>query len=157
MKSLLEKAKPTCAQLFAAAALTLAAAAGVQAAGTSAPVHVAIQVDESDPVKMTMALNNVKNIHRYYAEQGEEVDIEVVTFGPGVTMLRKDLSPVGAQIAHMSETIDHLSFSACANTIAAVEKTTGKPVKLLPEAQVVPSGVVRLMELQNQGYSYLRP
>jgi len=28
---------------------------------------------------------------------------------------------------------------------------------LLSEAKVVPSGVVRLMELQKQGYAYIRP
>jgi intracellular sulfur oxidation DsrE/DsrF family protein len=33
----------------------------------------------------------------------------------------------------------------------------GQDVPLMSEAMVVPSGVVRLVELQEQGYAYIRP
>jgi intracellular sulfur oxidation DsrE/DsrF family protein len=36
-------------------------------------------------------------------------------------------------------------------------KKEGQPVTVLSEAVVVPSGVVRLMELQEKGWSYVRP
>jgi hypothetical protein len=38
-----------------------------------------------------------------------------------------------------------------------MEKVEGPTIALVPEATVVPSGVVRLMELQEQGFSYVRP
>jgi intracellular sulfur oxidation DsrE/DsrF family protein len=38
-----------------------------------------------------------------------------------------------------------------------MEKKEGKELVLVSEAKQVPSGVVRLMELQEQGYSYIRP
>jgi intracellular sulfur oxidation DsrE/DsrF family protein len=38
-----------------------------------------------------------------------------------------------------------------------MEKTEGKEVPILSEAALVPSGVVRLMELQEKGWSYIRP
>jgi intracellular sulfur oxidation DsrE/DsrF family protein len=50
-----------------------------------------------------------------------------------------------------------LKFIACANTRANQSKAEGKPVMLIEEATVMPSGVVRLMELQSQGYAYIRP
>jgi len=37
-----------------------------------------------------------------------------------------------------------------------VEKA-GKDVPILSEATMVPSGVVRLIELQENGYAYVRP
>ena len=43
---------------------------------------------------MNLALNNVRNITEYYKEKGETVAIEVVTYGPGLHMLRSDTSPV---------------------------------------------------------------
>jgi intracellular sulfur oxidation DsrE/DsrF family protein len=38
-----------------------------------------------------------------------------------------------------------------------MEKKEGHPIAILSEATIVPSGVVRLMELQEQGWSYVRP
>jgi intracellular sulfur oxidation DsrE/DsrF family protein len=38
-----------------------------------------------------------------------------------------------------------------------MEKSEGRAIFILPEATIVPSGVVHLMELQEQGWSYVRP
>jgi intracellular sulfur oxidation DsrE/DsrF family protein len=38
-----------------------------------------------------------------------------------------------------------------------MEKAEGKVISVVPDATIVPSGVVRLMELQEQGWSYVRP
>jgi intracellular sulfur oxidation DsrE/DsrF family protein len=38
-----------------------------------------------------------------------------------------------------------------------MSKQEGKEIPILSEARVVPSGVVRLIELQEKGYSYIRP
>ena len=50
-----------------------------------------------------------------------------------------------------------IQFSACNNTKEGMEKKEGHPITVLSEAVVVPSGVVRLMELQELGWSYVRP
>lgn len=122
------------------------------------PAHkVAIHVNQEDPATMNMALNNAQNISAFYASQGQEVTIEIVTYGPGLHMLRADTSPVADRISAMALEMTNLSFSACENTINGMKKKSQKDVPLLSEATVVPSGAVRLMELQQQGYSYLRP
>ena len=72
-------------------------------------------------------------------------------------MLREDTSPVKARIAAMALKIDNISFAGCGNTKAKMAKKAGKEIKLIAEAKIVPSGVVRLMELQEQGWSYIRP
>ena len=51
----------------------------------------------------------------------------------------------------------NLTFVACGNTQANQSKAESKPIILVSEAKVTPSGVVRLMELQKQGYAYIRP
>ena len=118
---------------------------------------VAIQVNQNDKAVMDLALNNAKNIIEYYKEKGETVAIEIVTYGPGLHMLRADTSPVKERIAPMSLENPNLKFIACGNTQANQSKAEGKPVTLIAEAKVTPSGVVRLMELQKQGYAYIRP
>ena len=42
-------------------------------------------------------------------------------------------------------------------TQKGMEKAEGHPVPIIPQASVVPAGVVRLSELQEQGWSYIRP
>lgn len=50
-----------------------------------------------------------------------------------------------------------VTFSAYHNTLAKMEKKSGRKIALLDEAHVVPAGVVRLSELQEQSYSYINP
>ena len=130
----------------------------------SAPVYadgqnhkVAIHVDENDKGRMNLVLNNAQNVNKYYQSKGDTVDIEIVTYGPGLHMLRADTSPVKARIAAMSLELDNITFSACGNTHAKMTKKSGKKVTLISEAKMVPSGVIRLIELQENGWSYIRP
>ena len=144
---------------FAAALTVFGALYMVSAAPAAAKGqvhHIAIQVDSSDPATMNLTLNNVRNVQKFYAAQGDKAMVEVVAYGPGLKMYLAD-SPVKARIASMALETDGLQFSACHNTLRGMEKKAGKKLTLLPEATVVPSGAVRLIELQEKGYSYLRP
>jgi uncharacterized protein len=126
-------------------------------AEATATHRLAIQVNQNDKAVMDLALNNAKNVIDYYKQKGETVAVEIVTYGPGLHMLRADTSPVKERIAPMSLENPNLAFIACGNTQANQSKAEGKSVTLISEAKVVPSGVVRLMELQKQGYAYIRP
>jgi uncharacterized protein len=124
----------------------------------SKPTHkLAIQVNENNPQSMNLALNNARNVVEYYQSKGETVAIEVVTYGPGLHMLRDDTSPVKQRIATMALENPSIAFIACANTQANMSKQENKPITLISEAKLMPSGVVRLMELQTKGYAYIRP
>ena len=129
----------------------------VAKSGPAAKHKVGIQVSQNDKALMDLALNNAKNIIEHYKAKGETVAIEIVTYGPGLHMLRADTSPVKDRIAPMALENANLKFIACANTQANQSKAEGKSVTLVSEAKVMPSGVVRLMELQKQGYAYIRP
>ena len=119
--------------------------------------RVAFHVDQNDPKLMNMTLNNVQNVRKYYDSKGEKVVIEVVAYGPGLNMYREDKSPVKERIAAMSLEISDLKFSACGNTKRAMSKKAGMEIELISEVEVVPSGVVQLIALQEDGYSYVRP
>ena len=74
-------------------------------------------------------------------------------------MLRANTSPVQDRIKNLKDLAfpGKIQFSACNNTKEGVEKKEGHPINVLSEATIVPSGVVRLMELQEKGWSYVRP
>jgi uncharacterized protein len=119
--------------------------------------HLVLQVNMNDPAMMNLALNNATNVAQYYKGLGEKVTIEVVTFGPGLNMLRDDTSPVKARIKAIKEGNPAISFKACGNTKENMQKAENKEIPLIPEATVVRSGVVRVMELQEAGWTYVRP
>jgi len=132
-------------------------ASGAPALAEGKVHYLAIHVDENDPVKMNIALNNAGNVMQYYESKGDTVKIEIVAHGPGLHMLREDTSPVKTRISAMALENENLKFSACGNTLKGMTKKEGKEPKLISEARVVPSGVVRLMELQEEGWNYVRP
>jgi hypothetical protein len=120
--------------------------------------RVAIQVDQNDADVMNLALANAKNVLEHYQARGENVSVEIVAYGPGLHMLRADTSQVKNRIKELvGQYSARIKFSACNNTKQAMEKREGKALTIIPEASIVPSGVVELMELQEQGWSYVRP
>jgi len=141
--------------LLASAVLALTMATGALAEGVTH--HVAIHVDQNDPKVMNMALNNVQNITKYYESQGDTAVIEVVAYGPGLMMYVEGKSPVADRISTMSLELDNLSFAACGNTHRKMSEKAGHDIVLMDEADMVPSGVVRLIELQENGFAYIRP
>jgi intracellular sulfur oxidation DsrE/DsrF family protein len=144
--------------LLTALAIALAAVTGA-AAENAKPHRVAIQIDQSDEKVMNMVLNNAKNVLEHYRAKNEDAEVEIVAYGPGLDMLRDDKSPVKDRIKQMVD-VDFpskIAFSACNNTKRGMEKREGHPITLIPQATIVPAGVVRLMELQEEGWSYVRP
>ena len=145
-------------KLLAAAAVAVPLADRRAAAAGEKKAHrLALHVDQNDPDVMKLALNNARNAYDLYTERGEEVAIEIVAYSQGLHMLRDDTSPVKAEIRELRKKVPQVAFGACNNTKTAMEKREGKPVPIIPEATIVPAGVVRLVELQEDGYAYVKP
>lgn len=121
-------------------------------AAEGGPHKVVIQVSTDDPRTQTIALNNAVNLQNALGQ--DNVQIEIVAYGPGLGMLTSE-SPVGKRVSSLA--MQDIQFSACGNTMKGVEKKTGKKPILLEGVTVVQAGVLRLMELQEQGYAYVRP
>ncbi len=113
---------------------------------------VVIQVSTDDPRTQKIALNNAANLQKHYGI--DNVDIEIVAYGPGLKMLTKN-SGSADRVEGLA--LSDITFSACGNTMAKVAKKSGKMPILLEGVQQVPAGVARIMELQEQGYAYVRP
>ena len=144
---------------LAAAALMSMTLASASFAADGKPHHLALHIDQNDPVVMNQTLNNATNVIEYYRGKNEEVDVDIVAYGPGLHMLRADTSPVQDRIRRLKDMVfpGKIQFSACNVTKQGMEKAEGHAISVVPDATVVPSGVVHLMELQEQGWSYVRP
>jgi uncharacterized protein len=131
---------------------------------TAAPVfagdkvhRLALQVSDNDADKMNAVLNVAANVTQHYAAKGEEVTIQIVAFNAGLHMLREDTSPVKERLHSFHKGMPDVSFKACGNTLAAMTKKEGKAPGIVPNAEIVPAGVVTLMELGEQGWTIVRP
>ncbi|MCB1786709.1 MAG: DsrE family protein [Chromatiaceae bacterium] len=138
--------------LFIPLAMLLASAVN------AADVHrIVLHLDEADPERQNLVLNNASNINNYYLDKGEEAEIEIVAYGPGLTLLVPGKSPAGDRVKSISQSYNNVKFKACGNTLTKMSKKAGKEIKLMPEAEIVPAGVIHLVQRQEEGWSYIRP
>jgi intracellular sulfur oxidation DsrE/DsrF family protein len=117
-----------------------------------AQYKVVLQVDSNNEADWNLTLNNAQNLLNYFGQ--EKVRIVIVAFGPGLLMLLKD-SPVAQRIA--SQDSEGVEFDACHNTMEGMAKKLGHLPALVPQAVIVPAGVVRIMQLEKAGFAYLKP
>ena len=147
--------------LLAAALLTLGIPAITQAAtpmsstapsaddGSFAQYKVVIQSSTGTAANQKLVLNNASNLIK--ALGPDKIAIDIVAFGPGLRLLFKNnvnakhIADLAAQGVH---------FKACHNTMDAMHKTKAD---LNPVAQVVPAGVLWVIQREEQGWAYVRP
>lgn len=139
--------------VFAAAVLALTGC-GQKTAEVKEPAfhRVVIQVSTNDPRTQTIALNNAANVRKSYGR--DNVDVQVVAYGPGLSLLTRK-SKNAQRVASMA--MEGVHFNACGNTMKKIARKTGHKPALTNGVVVVPAGVGRIMELQEQGYAYVRP
>lgn len=130
----------------------------VPLAAPAAETHkLALQVSDNDPEKMKAALTIADSVTFYHRHKGEKVEISIVTFDGGMHMLRIDTSPVQAEIAKFKTTMPHVTFVACAKTMADMQKREGKFIAAVDNATIETYGALSLMELSKKGYTIIKP
>jgi uncharacterized protein len=126
--------------------------ASLNVVAADAPVvreKVVMQVSDADPAKWNLALNNVKNVQQMLG--ADNVDVEIVAYGPGIGMLKMD-SMVAGRIEEAKNA--NVRIVACENTMKGMKLTKDD---MLPNTSYVPAGVVELIKKQHEGYAYIRP
>lgn len=126
-----------------------------QAEGTRCLV---VHVPQASPASFKQAINIMNNIPKQLGP--DNVRVELVAQGPGLKLLTKgspEAKRIESVIVQGEATMGGgVQFSACGTTMAGIKKRTGKEPVLLKGVKVVPGGVVRVMELEEQGCSYIR-
>ena len=120
---------------------------------------VVVHVPQDDPKAFKQAINVASNLPKQLGV--DNVTIELAAQGPGLKLLTKgspEADRIQSLIAQSQDTMGGgTTFSACAATMAGIKKRTGKEPELLEGVGVVyPGAAVRVMELQEEGCSYIR-
>jgi len=113
-------------------------------------LNVVIHVSHSSKHIYEAAINNARHIQNRY---GDNANIAIVANGPGVGFLN-------SKNTYVSKVKDLLNagvtFSACNATIEKL-KAEKKAIPIIDGVEIVPAGILKVLELQQQGYLYLQP
>jgi intracellular sulfur oxidation DsrE/DsrF family protein len=133
------------------AVLVCAGFVGAESSGPAPAHRVVIHVNSADVSVQRGALNNISNL---YQELGaDQLTVEVVAHGAGLQLLLKDKTALAQELRAL-KTQYGVHFTACSNTMKAMRLTRGDLVEEVGDT--VPA-IVRLMERQEQGWSYIKP
>ena len=133
--------------------LLSASVAGLSGAAETSqgPHRVVMHLNSGDEKVQRGALNNIRNL---YQEVGREhLLVELVVHGAGLPLLTKKDSTLAPELAQLKTAYD-VEFTACSNTMKAQGLTRADLVDQVD--RTVPA-MVRLMELQEQGWVYIKP
>jgi intracellular sulfur oxidation DsrE/DsrF family protein len=114
---------------------------------------MAIQLNSSDPLTQKMALLNARNLKAVIGK--DAIDVEVVVYGPGLGVLKKE-NTNSSRIQDLMQKYG-LKVSVCEGTLKNFAKRHGKEADIIDGVARVKTGAIRLLELQEQGYHYMRP
>jgi hypothetical protein len=114
--------------------------------------HLALQLSDNDSKKQALTLSVAYNLLKYYGP--DRIAIEVVTFGPGIDLVRAG-SPHRAEVDSLIS--QGVQFDVCMNTVDTIERATGKKVDLNPRAIKVVAGVAQILALTEKGFTLVRP
>jgi uncharacterized protein len=113
---------------------------------------IVLQLSDNDPRKQALVLSVANNLLKFY--DPDKVAIEVVTFGPGIDLLRSE-STGRKQVESLIA--QGVRFDVCLNTVDTLERETGKRPEIMPGATPVQVGVGQILFLTENGYTLVRP
>jgi len=111
--------------------------------------RLVIQVSDADPAKWTLALNNARNVQQDLGK--DNVQIEIVAYGPGPGMLKAE-SKVADRLAAALDT--NVGLIACENTMTTTHVSRNDMYAGIAYAK---AGVTHIMKRQQEGWAYIRP
>lgn len=135
---------------------------------SDAAVKVVYHADFADPRRFSAMLTSINNMVTFYQNELVDYDVRIVFVAHGIRFLTNDKlkdTPFSSDAA-LDESRDNLH-----GRLSALNSVQGVKLELcditrsgigLPEdalykgVQLVPSGVVRIAELQTKGYAYIK-
>ena len=118
-----------------------------------AEARLVLQLSEGDEQSQAMVLDIANNLIKDYGGP-DFIDIEIVTFGPGIKLLysnNPNLDRINSLLAN------DVRFVACQNTVETITRKTGKKPNIIKTAIPVQAGVARIIKRAQEGFIVVRP
>src|ERR1700675_2633614 len=103
---------------------------------------IVLQLSDNDPKKQGLVISVANNLMKFY--DPDKVAVEVVTFGPGIDLLR----PENANRKLVESLVAQgVRFDVCLNTVDTIDRETGHRPETIPAATPVQVGVGQILSL----------
>jgi len=113
---------------------------------------IVLQLSDNDARKQGLVLSVTSNLMKFY--DPDKVAIEVVTFGPGIDLLKLDNPNRKAVESLVAQGV---RVDICLNTVDTLEREVGKRPEFLSVATPVQVGVAQILFLTENGYTLVKP
>jgi intracellular sulfur oxidation DsrE/DsrF family protein len=118
-----------------------------------AEARIVLQLGDGDAETQARTLNVANNLIKHYGGP-DFVDIEIVAYGPGISLLY----PGNDNAERITSLLaNDVRFVGCLNTVESIERQTGERPELIPETIFVQTGVAQLVTRAQQGFVVIRP
>ena len=118
-----------------------------------AEARIVLQLGDGDAETQARTLNVANNLIKHYGGP-DFVDIEIVAYGPGISLLY----PGNDNAERITSLLaNDVRFVGCLNTVESIERQTGERPELIPETILVQTGVAQLVTRAQQGFVVIRP
>lgn len=117
-----------------------------------ADTNIILQISDADSGKQALVLNVASQLIKNVGV--DKANIEIVAFGPGLSMLLASSSN-SKRVKTLAE--NGINFTACSSTQKALSKKLGHPIKINKAVTKSEPGVVRIANLVRQGYVLIKP
>ena len=114
--------------------------------------RLALQLSDNDPKKEGLIISIANNLLKAY--DPDKIAIEVVTFGPGIDLLRPE-NPNRPRVESLIA--QGVKFDVCLNTVDSIERETGQRPAFIAAAIPVQVGVAQILALTENGFTLVRP
>lgn len=114
--------------------------------------RLVLQLSDDDAKKQSLVISVAYNLLKFYGP--DKIAVEVVTFGPGIALLRAD-SPNRKFVDSL--VAQGVRFDLCMNTVDTIKRETGQVPPFNPNARPVEAGVAQILALTEKGYTLVRP
>lgn len=116
---------------------------------------VILHLDSSSPEKFIETLASAEAILNYYQDKQLNHSVEIIVNNDGLNLLRVNNSPHSGQIQSLMDKFQNISFIACSRAISRF-KSRGIDIELLPNTDIAPSGLDKIIKRLDQGWAYIK-
>ena len=113
---------------------------------------IVLQLSDNDAKRQGLVISVANNLMKFY--DPDKVAIEIVTFGPGIELLKPD-NPNRKLVESL--VAQGVRVDICLNTVDTLERDTGKRPEFLSLATPVQVGVAQILFLTENGYTLVKP
>lgn len=129
----------------------MASAASESGEASGATHRVALHLNSDAEGVQKGALNMIKNLYEEYGR--ERVKVELIANGPGLKLFLKKETRFADELERLKKAYG-VEYAACSNTMKVMKVAKEDLVTFVDRT---PPAVVRLIELQEQGWAYIKP